>query len=394
MQCPKLNTHLEEGKKVKLSPVCLNWDNLYVNHISSIEGDHQNLENLIFDVFMDSCGFDDLHQHPLKDDIALRLRNFIQRVRYLYHDVPYHSFVHCAHVFLSVAVMLHHIQTSDKKFNDTQHAPIFTKVECISLLVSALVHDADHYGVFNSTLVKEGHEFSKMYNDQSVAENRSIAVALMKLANIDNNFIDLMLDPADAILFRKLVVEIVLSTDVADADRKAIFDAKVVSLFKQIDATIRTIDDIKNISEGATSSSSGLGLEAGIQGNDEQRSRYAQMVRDPKSRTTILTMIMQLSDIASSNQGIAGMKIWVARFIDEQMLAFKKGRKQGAVEIDSFFAGQKVFLSATTELINLLKYTEVCSDGWIRVLTTNIEENLTYWNEFGETDTGRWLARY
>jgi len=203
-----------------------------------------------------------------------------------------------------------------------------------------------------------------------------------------------MLDTADAILFRKLVVEIVLSTDVADADRKAIFDAKVVSLFKQIDATIRTIDDIKSISEGATSSSSGLGLEAGIQGNDERRSRYAQMVRDPKSRTTILTMIMQLSDIASSNQGIAGMKIWVARFIDEQMLAFKKGRKQGAVEIDSFFAGQKVFLSATTELINLLKYTEVCSDGWIRVLTTNIEENLTYWNEFGETDTGRWLSRY
>lgn len=47
----------------------------------------------------------------------------------------------------------------------------------MALLFSALVHDVDHSGVSNRQLVIESDPLAITYNDQSVAENRSLAVA-------------------------------------------------------------------------------------------------------------------------------------------------------------------------------------------------------------------------
>lgn len=41
---------------------------------------------------------------------------------------------------------------------------------------AALIHDADHPGVPNSQVVKEGTEFAKKYGNRSVAEQRSVDV--------------------------------------------------------------------------------------------------------------------------------------------------------------------------------------------------------------------------
>ena len=382
----------ETRKKIKLSASDLSWDSLYMNHLFTIEGDNKNLELLIYDIFMNSWGFEGVHSHPQGEEISLRLRSFIKCIRLSYHMVPYHSFAHATHVFLSIAVMLHHIQTSGKKFTTVQ-SPVFTQVECIALLVASLIHDVDHFGVFNSTLMKEGHEYSKLYHGKSIAENRSISITFTELSNIDNNFINLMLTPDELLIFHKLVIDIVLSTDVADPDRRAVFNSKIVALFQQIDISIVTVNDVNDFkcyNEKAVPMKINIGLDQLIE-NSEQKSRYVQMLSNPDSRCTVLMLMMQLCDIASSTQGITGMKIWVARFISEQMLAFNNGRMQGVVEVDSFCISQKAFLSSTVNLISMLKYTEVCSDSWINVMETNIISNLEYWNEFGEADTRRWL---
>ena len=49
------------------------------------------------------------------------------------------------------------------------------------MLFSVLVHDVDHTGTNDILLVKEGHPLAILYNDQSVVEQRSVAVAFSLL---------------------------------------------------------------------------------------------------------------------------------------------------------------------------------------------------------------------
>jgi len=47
-----------------------------------------------------------------------------------------------------------------------------------SCVLSALIHDADHAGVPNAALVKEGTQVAKQYNNKSVAEQNSVDLAV------------------------------------------------------------------------------------------------------------------------------------------------------------------------------------------------------------------------
>lgn len=54
-------------------------------------------------------------------------------------------------------------------------------------LFSALVHDVDHKGISNRQLVLEQDDLAILYNDQSVAEQRSLAVAFTTLKGVEYN---------------------------------------------------------------------------------------------------------------------------------------------------------------------------------------------------------------
>jgi hypothetical protein len=47
----------------------------------------------------------------------------------------------------------------------------------LAMLFFAIVHYVEHMGVPNRQLLQESHEPAILYNDQSVAEQRSLAVA-------------------------------------------------------------------------------------------------------------------------------------------------------------------------------------------------------------------------
>lgn len=93
---------------------------------------------------------------------------------------------------------------------------------------SALIHDCDHPGVPNSTLVKEGAEIAFLYNGQSVAEQNSFDLAWDLLLNDDYQ------DLREAIAsteeetrrFRQLLVNSVMATDVIDKQLKTSRDSK------------------------------------------------------------------------------------------------------------------------------------------------------------------------
>ena len=58
-----------------------------------------------------------------------------------------------------------------------------------AIVFAALIHDVDHAGVSNATLIKEGVPISKTYKEKSVAEQNSIDLAWELL--MEDNYRDL-----------------------------------------------------------------------------------------------------------------------------------------------------------------------------------------------------------
>ena len=191
-------------------------------------------------------------------------------------EVPYHSVEHAYHVFMSanklLDMMLCEEPDEDYGFggggneNDRSSGvtgkrnggtPLGSSGTSISLLssrprrtyglksdplshvaylFSALVHDVDHTGISNRQLVLEMDDLALLYNDQSVAEQRSLAVAFTALKQAGYTELRDMLFRSEGVggadgreeyfKFRKLVIDLVLATDIASPERAQLVKSK------------------------------------------------------------------------------------------------------------------------------------------------------------------------
>ena len=98
----------------------------------------------------------------------------------------------------------------------------------LGFLFSALVHDVDHKGITNRQLVLESDDLAIMYNDQSVAEQRSLAVAFTLL--MEDKYVDLrcilFVGRHEFLRFRSNVIGLVLCTDISSPERVQIGKSK------------------------------------------------------------------------------------------------------------------------------------------------------------------------
>ena len=124
-----------------------------------------------------------------------------------------------------------------------------------AVLFSALVHDVDHTGTNNIFLVKEGHPLAILYNDQSVAEQRSVAVAfslLLGTGRVGNRFHALRnvlfateVDENPILShrckeyrrFRRTVIDLVLCTDIGSSERIQIAKSRYKEAFDEKERT-------------------------------------------------------------------------------------------------------------------------------------------------------------
>ncbi|GAB4821974.1 hypothetical protein N2152v2_009020 [Parachlorella kessleri] len=137
----------------------------------------------------------------LADD---KLRSFLQAVEGEYHPNPYHSSMHAADVTQALAAML----------SLDGYACQLSDLELLALLVSAMIHDVGHPGVTNDFLIRTSSEAALQYNDQSINENMHLAMAFKLLLREEHNFLVSWGD-SEYRYFRRLVVKIVLATDMA-----------------------------------------------------------------------------------------------------------------------------------------------------------------------------------
>ncbi|XP_057700058.1 cAMP-specific 3',5'-cyclic phosphodiesterase 4C-like isoform X1 [Corythoichthys intestinalis] len=141
-----------------------------------------------------------------------------------YHgNVAYHNSLHAADVTQSTHVLL----------STPALDAVFTDLEILAALFAAAIHDVDHPGVSNQFLINTNSELALMYNDESVLENHHLAVGF-KLLHQDNCDIFQNLTKRQRQSLRKLVIDIVLATDMSKhmtllADLKTMVETKKVT---------------------------------------------------------------------------------------------------------------------------------------------------------------------
>jgi len=134
----------------------------------------------------------------------------LTKIEASYQENPYHNRWHAADVLQCCHFML----------NEGGMRKYFTSLETFALLFSAIVHDADHPGTNNSYQVATHSKLGVRYNDRNVLENHHVATAfkvIWETTSDGDRPHDILagLNKEDAQEFRKIVIELVLGTDLA-----------------------------------------------------------------------------------------------------------------------------------------------------------------------------------
>jgi len=200
----------------------------------------------------------------LDAEVVSQLRRYITILASKYRDNPFHNFDHASHVAMSVSKLLARIVAPDLASINDRHdercddnnntAHIINDMKDLhdhtfgitsdpltqfAVVFSALVHDVDHRGVPNFVLAKEEPKMAAKYNNKSIAEQNSVAIAWEIF--MDSSFKALRDTICPEIVelkrLRALVVNSVMATDIFDRDLNALRKARWNKAFKIADAS-------------------------------------------------------------------------------------------------------------------------------------------------------------
>jgi 3'5'-cyclic nucleotide phosphodiesterase len=161
--------------------------------------------------------------------VIAELAEFVKRMLMGYKDVPYHNRKHCYHVVLSTTKLIDMMIASGSRTYGLKYDPL----ALLALVFAALSHDVEHQGIPNRQLAAEDDRLAVLYNDQSMAENWSLYVAFSELLQEEFTQLrscifchDTETNQHEYRRFRKLVVNLVLCTDIASPERTQIGKSK------------------------------------------------------------------------------------------------------------------------------------------------------------------------
>lgn len=162
--------------------------------------------------------------------VRQQMLEYVTSITMKYREVYYHSKEHAYHVVVSANKLLDmlldrpKLSFGPKSTFGIRGNPLLQ----MAFIYAALIHDCDHQGVSNGQLVQEENDLATLYNDQSVAENQSLAVAFRTLNQ--KRFAELKValfpNPTDYSFFRRTVIKMVMCTDIASPERMQIVKSK------------------------------------------------------------------------------------------------------------------------------------------------------------------------
>uniref|UniRef100_A0A182N0V9 Phosphodiesterase n=1 Tax=Anopheles dirus TaxID=7168 RepID=A0A182N0V9_9DIPT len=213
-------------------------------------------------------------------------------------DNPFHNSLHAADVTQSTHALLHSPALDG----------VFTPLEVCAALVAACIHDVDHPGLTNQFLINSSSELALMYNDESVLENHHLAVAFKLMQNDDCNILR-NLPKKQRATFRKMVIDMVLSTDMS----------KHMTLL----ADLKTMVETKKVAI------------SGNQGPAESRSGGSgvllRLLDSYTDRIQVLQNLVHCADLSNPTKPLPLYRRWVRRLMEE---FFRQGDRERAAGMD------------------------------------------------------------
>ncbi|CAB9511970.1 Receptor-type guanylate cyclase gcy [Seminavis robusta] len=308
----------------------------------------------------------------LKDEVLNQLRELVTAIAKSYKDKnSFHNFEHASHVTMSVSKLLSRIiapkldaissrgafDNHEKMLHDHTYGITSDPLTQFACIFSALVHDAEHDGVPNTQLVKEGTELAARYQNQSVAEQNSVDVAWNLL--MEPRFSDLRAaiygDEEEMTHFRKLVVNCVMATDISDKRLKELRN-------KRWDRAFAGKSRISEAEEEKTE----------IGSDEEDVNRKA---------TIVIEHLLQASDVSHTMQHWHVFRKWNENLFMEMYTAFREGRSLQSPEV-FWYKGEIGFFDFY--VIPLAKKLSQCG-----VFGVSSDEYLNY----AESNRSEWEAR-
>lgn len=179
---------------------------------------------------------------------------------------PFHNFEHASHVTMAVAKLLSRIvapsdmnfsnrDDASKKLHDHTYGITSDPLTHFACVLAALIHDVDHQGVTNTTLVIEEDPLVDKYHGKSIAEQNSVDLAWNLLMKKRFQPLVSLLCPveADLIRLRQLVVNAVMATDIMDPDLKKLRNNRWDKAFATSTASAKNASTITtNVNRKAT----------------------------------------------------------------------------------------------------------------------------------------------
>ncbi len=320
--------------KVSASIYDGSWNTLYEDYLDNKDKSH------VIEFLVDQFVYFGL---PLNQ--RSNLIHFITMISHEYHNNVYHNFTHACHVTLNCCYFL----------SKLTHPEDFTNVEKLSLLFSAIIHDAGHLGVSNYALINKNHDLAKKYHDQSVAEMHSLTLGLEGLQQGDHALIQ-HFNADEKRLFRKFMIELVLGTDIADPYKKKM--------------AYDRIDELSNANSGE--------LPISLSTHD--------------SKMVLMVLILRASDVGSSMQSVHTSQIWAKNFYLETKLASFVGDAPHIEPNHCHITQINYFERHSQFLVKKLIRTNGIVDTFTTQLLHNVDANIQSWKKQGFALIREWDA--
>ncbi|KAL3925985.1 MAG: hypothetical protein SGILL_000032 [Bacillariaceae sp.] len=192
----------------------------------------------------------DFKDAELDRDVVAVLRDYVQGIACMYRDNPFHNFAHASHVTLSIEKMLSRVQQNSDFSSGYTNNICSDPLAQFAVVLAAMVHDVDHQGVSNDTLVKEKDPIAIKYHGKSPAENHSLCIAWEVLMQAEYSKLVKTVcgnDQKEVARLKQLLTSAVMATDVFDKDLKDTRNYRWAQVFGNQDVTKDEAHQIDNL---------------------------------------------------------------------------------------------------------------------------------------------------
>ena len=113
-----------------------------------------------------------MDKHSIYSELKIdpeEFQNYMNSILDNYKSIPYHNSIHGIDVCQTAYSFVMHY--------DLMTIAQFELLDLAALLISATVHDLEHFGYNNAFLIETQHKWAIAYNDQSVCESHHVAKA-------------------------------------------------------------------------------------------------------------------------------------------------------------------------------------------------------------------------